>query len=134
MIVVDTNILCYLFLDSERTAQAEQALARDAEWAAPPLWRIELRNVLAGQVRRGGLGLADARRIAEEAEGLMAGGEYHADSGTVLALAADSGCSAYDCEFVAVARSLGAPLVTVDRQVLVAFPDLAVPLAEYADS
>jgi predicted nucleic acid-binding protein len=43
-----------------------------------------------------------------------------------LQLAAESGCSAYDCEFVALARDLEVPLVTADRQLLAAFPSTAV--------
>jgi predicted nucleic acid-binding protein len=34
MIVVDTNIIGYLYLASERSPQAEQVLRRDAEWSA----------------------------------------------------------------------------------------------------
>ncbi len=34
-----------------------------------------------------------------------------------LALALGSGCSAYDCEFVWLARDLRVPVVTADRQV-----------------
>lgn len=132
MIVVDTNVVAYLFLVAERTAQAEQALERDAAWAAPLLWRSELRNVLAGQVRGGGLDLADALRIQDEAERLLADGEFTVASHDVLDLAAASGCTAYDCEFVALARDLGARLVTVDRQVLRAFPEVAVELEEFA--
>jgi predicted nucleic acid-binding protein len=52
---------------------------------------------------------------------MMGGREY-----TVLTLATRSRCSAYDCEFVAVAQDLGVPLVTTDRQVLRAFPSVAV--------
>jgi len=37
-------------------------------------------------------------------------------------LAASSGCSAYDCEFVAAAQQLDAPLVTADRALRKGFP------------
>ena len=47
MIVVDTNLIGCLFLPGERSSQAEAALAKDTEWAAPLVWRSELRNVLA---------------------------------------------------------------------------------------
>ena len=49
----------------------------------------------------------------------------------VLALAAASTCSAYDCEFVALAKDLNVPLITVDKQVLSQFPEVATPLAEF---
>jgi predicted nucleic acid-binding protein len=43
-----------------------------------------------------------------------------------LRLAARSGCSADDCECVALADDLGTRLVTTDRQLLRAFPAVAV--------
>ncbi len=47
MIVVDTNVIAYLYLSNERSQQVERLLEKDSEWAAPLLWRSELRNVLA---------------------------------------------------------------------------------------
>ena len=129
MIVVDTNVVAYLYLSGERTADAEALLQRDADWAAPLLWRSELRNILAGCMRRGDLDLVTALNIQREAESLLQGGEHEVDSRSVLELARDSGCSAYDCEFVVLARTLGVKLVTQDAKVLKAFPRHAVPLS-----
>lgn len=55
---------------------------------------------------------------------MMTGGEYSVAS--QLQLAAQSGCSAYDCEFVGLAQDLGVTFVTADRQILAAFPSVAV--------
>ncbi len=52
------------------------------------------------------------------------------DSYEVLHLAQISHCSAYDCEFVALARRLDVPLVTADKQILKAFPLIALSLAK----
>ena len=49
----------------------------------------------------------------------------------VLELASDSRCSAYDCEYVALARALGVRLVTADQQILEAFPTIATSLADF---
>jgi predicted nucleic acid-binding protein len=122
VIVADTALLAYLYVEGEWTAEAEAVVRRDAEWAAPLLWRSEFRSVLAGLVRRRALALDDAIRIAEEAEARMAGREYAVVSHDVLRLAAESGCSADDCEFVSLARDLGTTLVTIDRALLAAFP------------
>ncbi len=132
MIVVDTNLIGYLYLSSERSPQVERVLRRDPLWCAPLLWRSELRNVLALYIRRGTLALEAAQRIMQAAAELMAGREYEAASEHVLSLAAASGCSAYDCEFVALAQDLGVPLVTLDADVLHRFPDAAVGLEEFA--
>jgi predicted nucleic acid-binding protein len=131
MIVVDTNLIGYLLLPGQRSTHAEQALRKDPRWAAPLLWRSELRNVLALYMRRQRLGLDDACRIMAEAVELMAGEEFEVDSAHVLRLAHASGCSAYDCEFVALALNLSIPLVTVDRQVLARFPDVAISLGNF---
>ena len=130
MIVVDTNILAYLYLPGDFTALAEELLENEPEWAAPVLWRSEFRNILAGYMRRKSLHYEVARDLLREAESLMAGAEYEVDSRHVLELVRDSDCSAYDCEFVALAMSLGVQLVTMDTKLLRAFPNVAVALAD----
>ncbi len=134
MIVVDTNVIGYLYLSSERSAQAEQALRRDPEWAAPRLWRSELRNVLAFYMRKKFLSLDDAKQIMVQALALLEGREYEVPFSSILRLAESSGCSAYDCEFVALAQELGVPLVTVDRQVLANFSETAISLEMFVEN
>ena len=68
------------------------------------------------------------------AESALAGFEHLVSSGTVLRLAASSRLSAYDCEFVALAESLAVPLVTEDRAVLKAFPDVALTMEDFLAS
>lgn len=122
MIVVDSNVLAYVYLPGDYTAHAEALLERDAEWTAPLLWRSEFRNILAGYMRRKRLTFEQARSLQAEAESLLAGGEYEVDSGRVLEFVRDSDCTAYDCEFVALAQQLGVKLVTMDTKLLKAFP------------
>lgn len=132
MIVADTNLLAYFLLPGEGTEAADAVWRADPEWHAPLLWRSELRNVLALQMRRSDLSLADARELAREAEGLMEGREHVVDAGHVLRLARASGMSAYDCEFAALAESLSAPLVSADRRLVGAFPELAMAAERFA--
>lgn len=129
MIVVDSNVVAYLYLPSEYTEHAEALLESDPDWAAPLLWRSEFRNILAGCIRRKTLTFESATRLQAEAESMLAGCEHEVDSRRVLELVRDSDCSAYDCEFVALALSLGVKLVTMDAKVLKAFPRHAVALA-----
>lgn len=129
MIVVDSNVLAYLYLPGEYTSVAEALLEHDPNWAAPVLWRSEFRNILAGYLRRGSLTFQQAHSLQREAEDLLAGAEYEVDSLSVLELVRDSECSAYDCEFVALAMKLGAKLVTMDGKLLRAFPGIAVALS-----
>ncbi len=128
MIVVDSNVLAYLYLPGEYTAPAEALLACEPEWVAPVLWRSEFRNILAGYLRRGSLTFEQAYRLQQEAEDLLRGAEYEVDSLDVLELVRDSECSAYDCEFVALARKLGTRCVTMDGKLLRWFPGIAVAL------
>ena len=132
MIVVDRNLLVYLHVEGQRTAEAEAVLRRDSDWVLPILWRSEFRKALAGLVRRRALALEDALRIVAEAERGMAAREYAVASQQVLLLAERSGCSAYDCEYVSLAQDLGIRLVTADRRVLAAFPAVAVAPAAFA--
>ena len=126
MIVADTNLLIYLYVQGQRTDESEVVLLRDALWAVPLLWRSEFRNSLIGLVRAHALQLDDAMAMIDEAERWLTGREYSVLSRQVLTLASRSGCSAYDCEFVALAQDLEVPLVTSDRQILKAFPTIAV--------
>jgi predicted nucleic acid-binding protein len=125
MIVVDTNILAYLYLPGEFTDAAERLLERDPDWAAPVLWRSEFRNILAGYLRRNSLTFEQACSIQAEAEGLLSGNEHDVESTSVLQLVRDSSCTAYDCEFIALALKLGTKLVTMDKKLLQAFPERA---------
>ena len=128
MIVVDTNVLAYLYLPGEFTSAAEALLEHDPHWTAPILWRSEFRNILAGYMRRKSVTFDQAHTLQGEAEHLLAGSEYEVDSLRVLELVRDSDCSAYDCEFIALAQRLETKLVTMDAKLLKAFPNVAVPL------
>lgn len=131
MIVVDTNVIAYLWIPGEHTKAAEKVLSQDSEWAAPLLWRSELRNILAGCIRRKLVTADAARQLMEAAEEHMRPREYTVSSPHVLSLVEQSSCSAYDCEFVALAEDLATPLVTCDKQILIAFPSVAVSMENY---
>ncbi|MGH8034710.1 MAG: type II toxin-antitoxin system VapC family toxin [Lysobacterales bacterium] len=80
MIIVDTNVIAYLYLPGECTVAAEALLERDSEWGAPVLWRSEFRNILAGYMRRGVLTFEQACSLQREAESLLAEAEFELDS------------------------------------------------------
>jgi predicted nucleic acid-binding protein len=66
-----------------------------------------------------------------EAMELMKGREYEIVSHQVLSLVVESTCSAYDCEFVALAKDLDVPLVTANKQILIQFPTIAHSLEQF---
>jgi len=132
VIVVDTNVVCYYWMPSPHTAAAERAFAKDPDWVAPILWRSEFRNALAGALRHKLITLQAATEIVEKTERQFSGREFIVSSHAVITLVAASRCSAYDCEFVALAQANHVPLVTVDRDLLRDFPQTAVSLTKFA--
>lgn len=132
MIVVDTNVISYLLLPGEFTEKAQSAFNKDSAWIAPLLWKSEFRNILSLYIHTKKMTLDQALALIEEAENVMGENEYQVDSNLVLKLAANSKCSAYDCEFVALASLLELPLVTSDKRILKEFPDIAISLIVFA--
>lgn len=72
--------------------------------------------------------------IMESAEFLIGTKEFDVSSSDVFSLAPSSTCSAYDCEFVALAVGLGVPLVTCDRRLLSKFPSVAISAKSFIES
>ena len=131
MIVVDTNIISYLYIAGEFSSQAEKVLLKDSKWAAPLLWRSEFRSVLAQYIRKGLLTLEDTIEIMESASALMENNEFDVASRHVLELVEASNLSAYDCEFVALAKDLGVKLVTANMKISARFPDYATAVQDF---
>jgi len=131
VIVVDTNIIAYLYISGEKSLQAEQLLTLDSRWCAPVLWRSEFRSVLTQYLRKDILGLNDILIIIQQAEKLLDNNEYKISSSRIMELVNSSNCSAYDCEFVALAQHLDIPLITVDKKILREFPKVAMLLEVY---
>lgn len=128
MIVVDTNVIAYLFLPGDFSEKAISLLKYDSTWIAPYLWKSEFRSVLALYFRQGHLSIEDAQSIMNEAEEFMSGNEYDVNSFEVFELISNSNCSSYDCEFVALAKRLGLNFYTSDKKVLKEFPDIGIDL------
>jgi len=131
MIVADTNTIAYLYLPTAQTNDVVSLLHKDPHWVAPLLWRSEFRNVLALYIRKGIIDLSTATAMQTQAEQQLADNEYTVNSIDVLALASQSGCSAYDCEFVSLANSLSLKLITGDKTLIQLFPDIAMTAGEY---
>ena len=128
MIVVDTNVIVGLLLPADWSASAQRLFAEEPDWAAPVLWRSEFRNVLAANVRAGRLDLDRALTAIDGAESILLGREFSVDSPSIIRLATESRCTAYDCEFVALALHLGVRLITHDQRLVKAFPSVASSL------
>lgn len=128
MVVADTNVIIYLHLFNQQTAIAEALYEQDPDWVAPALWRSEYRNVLALYMRQQLITLAEAHEYQAAAESFLARRDYAISSARVLTLSKQSHCTAYDCEFVALAEELNVPLITADKRLAKAFPEQALLL------
>jgi predicted nucleic acid-binding protein len=128
-LVLDSSVVWYWFQPAV-TVQSEAAavLASDLQgsaldvWAPPLLW-TELINI-AG--RRHKWGPEQLRQLAGDLERLAI--EVRNPSIHSVAVWAGRGLSAYDATYVALAETLGAPLITDDREILVKAPGIAQPL------
>lgn len=114
-------------------AAAAELLRKDAAWSAPPTLMSELRNVLVGFVRRGAITEGQANAMAEDASGILGERIAGVSGRQSIAAALECGLTAYDSEFVVLARSLGVPLATLDRAILSRAPDVAVPARVLAE-
>lgn len=133
MIVVDTNTIAYFWIRGIYTKFAENLLKKDSEWIAPFLWRSEFRNVLAGYIRKNLLTLEEAEKLINSAEEQFKGKEYLVASELVMDLVVSSNCSAYDCEYVALAKDFNSKLITSDKKILREFPMIAIPLKKFTN-
>lgn len=133
MIVVDTNIISYFFISNNSSRLVEKLFTKAPRWHAPLLWRSEFRNVLSKYLRKDILSLSQCFTVLQQAEQLMSGNEYQVTSPQVFDLVASSNCTAYDCEFVALAQHLNTLLVTEDKKIIREFPKVACSIKSFLD-
>ncbi|MBF0498899.1 MAG: type II toxin-antitoxin system VapC family toxin [Candidatus Riflebacteria bacterium] len=131
MIVIDTNFIIHFYFPSDFSIITEKIFLKDTNWIAPTLWRSEFKNVIAGFLRREIIDFSKAMEIIERAELKMQGFEHPSPSLLVMELAHSSKCSSYDCEFIALAKSRALPLLTWDKEILKAFPTIAIRPDKY---
>ena len=131
MIVADTNLIAYLWLASNYTPTAELLFKKEPEWVAPRLWKSEFRNVVWKYFKHDFITQNDAFLSINYAEEHLKDKEFEVNSESVLSLSISSDCTTYDCEFVALAKELGIPLLTFDKKIIREFPDIAVHPEEF---
>ena len=93
----------------------------------------ELRNVLLGAVRRGDLGVAQAKEMSDHAVEILGGRITRVEESQVIDIALECELTAYDAEFVALARQLGVALATADAAILKGATDVAVTVRNARD-
>ena len=127
-VVVDTNVVAYFLLGTEGFVdEARTCFEAVSNPIAPAHWEAEFTNVVWMAVRSGVLPSDDgpvrlslARRL-----GIESITTAKLCQGALLRSVA-SGVAAYDTLFVELAARMRCPLVTFDKAVLRAFPEIAV--------
>jgi predicted nucleic acid-binding protein len=133
MIVVDTNIISYLFIKGDQTEAVKKLLLKDPDWVSSILWRSEFRSVLSLYLRKNYLNISQAKHLMEQAEYLMLGAEYHVNSNDILDFLTRTNLSAYDCEFVVLAKELGIKLITTDKKILKEVPEFTLSISQFLE-
>lgn len=129
MIVVDTNVLAYLLIEGDHTADAQALRLADPDWRSDPFLLVEFSNLLATQVKSGALSAAQAEALLGTAQQQIT--EWvEVPHPEVLAVAVVRQISAYDARFIACAQHAGLPLVTEDARLRAATPGLSMSMAE----
>ena len=129
MIVVDANVIVYAITVCDLTAIARSVIEHAEGVNVPRLWRHECANALVVLSRSGFMSSEDASQVFAGALDAFIGKEREVDPRLTLREALSTGLSAYDSEYVALARGLGCRLVTNDGRILKAVPDLALSLS-----
>ncbi|MGH8673379.1 MAG: type II toxin-antitoxin system VapC family toxin [Burkholderiales bacterium] len=131
MIVVDSNVIAYCWVNGPLTALAQSVRVKDPQWHVPIQWRSEMRSILTGYLRDRSRTAPQIAQIMQAAEDALAGAEHLVPSPSVFEIVGKSRLSARDCEFVVLASILGVPLVTADAAILKAFPDTALTMQAF---
>lgn len=131
MIVVDTNVVAHFWLKSPYFNQVAQLYETDPDWIVPELCRSEFRSVAANYLRKKFYTIEEINWIIFNKENKMLGSYLEVDSVDVMSLVSQSACSVYDCEYVALAKNMGKPLVTFDKKILAEFPNTAVTIDQF---
>ncbi len=129
MVLVDTNIVAYLMIEGDRTADALEMFERDSDWCSEAFVMVEFSNVLATYVRSGALRQAQGIKLLADARGVMTTLHTIAND-RALQAAIEFKISAYDARFIALARQLRTKLVTEDTRLRSAVPSLTMSLAD----
>lgn len=130
MLLVDTNVVAYLLIEGDHTAEARSLHRRDDDWRSEAFIMVEFVNVLTASIVARRMNLALAHQFLTEATLLLQGKLASIPHDSVLSLAVQYRVTAYDARFLALAQQLECRLVTEDAKLRAAAPELTQSLAE----
>jgi predicted nucleic acid-binding protein len=131
MIVTDTNILTSLFFPATSSAVVEKLQKKTEDWIVPPIWRSEFIDVAAAYFRKGIISYDQALEAVSQAAKILEDAEMEPDILITMSMIKNSKCTPYDCQFVALAFQMNVRLLTLDPQILIEFPAIAIKPQDY---
>ena len=128
--VVDASVATKWFITEPHAAAALSLLEGNNELHVPDFFLLELDNVVCKWIRRGVITNVEG----DETRSALGRIPFHTHSSAGLrdpayAIANETGCTFYDCLYVALAILLGAQMVTADQRLYNALPN--GPFAEH---
>jgi predicted nucleic acid-binding protein len=130
MLVIDTNIIAPLYVQSARTDAVTKLFAQHQIWRTEPLALIEPSNVLITYERARYITAATARDCFGRAAAFLQPNLFRVSHQAVLDAALRYGTTACDARFLALADQLVSRLVTEDMKLRAAAPALTLSLSE----
>jgi predicted nucleic acid-binding protein len=129
MIVVDSSVISFLFLEGELTESVKELHRIDSEWITPPILNHEMLNILA-VVGTADHAIAPMEEIWRDLRALLGSRQQVPDPFRSLHLAIELEISGYVAQYVALAQQLNIPLVTEEQRLLEQLPDLCLSIEE----
>ncbi len=129
MIVVDSSVISFLFLEGELTESVKELHRIDSEWITPPILNHEMLNILA-VVGTADQAVAPMEEIWRDIRALLGSRQQVPDPLRSLHLAIELEISGYEAQYVALAQQLNMPLVTEEQRLLEQLPDLCLSIEE----
>jgi len=129
--VIDTSVTMAWCFEDEATDDTDAVLDKlqGDEAVVPPLWQLEVTNVLLVAERRARITEAQATRFLDLLLRLpIRVDASQTDVPAVLAAGRRHGLSAYDAAYLVLAERLAAPLATLDHKLITASRNAGVPL------
>lgn len=117
-LVLDASVVAKLYFSEEHSDRAERAVRRKrAALFAPDLLFAELANIAWKRVMRGEIDGPGALEIVQEATALPLTVRSSSElAPQALGLAVETGRTAYDCMYLALAIAERATMLTADRR------------------
>jgi len=117
--VVDASVVIKWFVPEIYSEEARRLLRADHQYFAPDLLYAETSNAIWKKVRRGELSSDQGRRLVADLESIAIDTvPTRALANDAYTLAIATGCSVYDCMYLALGVRLDTKMITADERLV----------------